>query len=134
MSTFRKLIYNKAYEPFVGVTTIETIDTSALTDGFLFTLDILIHTSNGQNVLENCSFVHFISTYHKSGGTVSFIDRQELRRVVVEGGALNAINLVEGVDYFETINGSGNIEIQLDGSAGYNSYVTSYIELEGVLS
>lgn len=134
MSQRRKVIYNKALEPFSGVQTIEIIDTSSFENGHLFTVDILIHSSNGQNILENCSFIHFVCTYLKVDGTVTFKNRKELSKRIVLGGALATIDFIIGTDYDEVINGSNNIEIQIDGSSGYDSYITSYIEVDGVIA
>lgn len=123
-----KITYNTATAPFVGFQTLCSIDTSAFENGHPFVLDITIHSSNGMNILENCSFVHFVSTYLKNSG-ISLINRQELKKVVQESGSGTAIQFIDSTDYQEVITGD-IIEIQVDGSAGYNSSINCYVEVD----
>jgi len=130
MPNNRQILYNKAYEPFSGFQTIETIDCSDIEDGYLFMLDILIHTSNGQNILEICSFVHFQSVYQKVGGVLTALGRRELKKVISDL-TYATIQFIDGVDYQEVITGT-DIDIQVNGTYGTFSYITSYVELDCV--
>lgn len=113
---------------------LETISTTNILDNSVFMLDITIQSGNGNSIVECCSFIRCFSTYKISAGVITRVSYEvQIRRANSSGGA-NSIELIDGVDYQEVINGSNEIEIQIDKSTYVNTDASWSILLDCIES
>lgn len=117
----RTITYRGTKAVSAGWNIIETIDCSSVMENSVFVLDITIQSGNGNNILECCSIARYISTYRFSGGTPIKLSTKTFFVVSNNTGGGNSITLVDGVDYQEVINGSNQIEIQIDKGSTINT-------------
>lgn len=101
--------------------TLVTIPITNILDASTFMLDITIQSGNGNNIIEICSFLRCFSTYTIIGGIPTrVLNKVQMVRSINTGGG-SSIELIDGVDYQEVINGSNEIEIQIDKGAKPNT-------------
>ena len=101
--------------------TLATIPTNTIVDQSAFMLDITIQSGNGNNILECCSFIRCFSTYKKVAGVITRVTyKVQIVRSNSSGGG-NSVELIDGVDYQEVVNGSNEIEIQINSNTGINT-------------
>lgn len=122
--TTDRIPYRGAKSLSAGWNIVETIPISEIGNNTTFTLDITIQSGNGNNLVECCSFIRCISTYVVSGGVPTNLNKEVLIRRDNNTGGGSSITLVDGVDYQEIINGSNEIEIQIDKGSTANTDVS----------
>lgn len=120
----RTITYRGIKPVLAGWNVVETIDCINVVENTTFMLDVTIQSGNGNNILECCSIARYISSYKFAGGTPVKLSTQTF--FVVSNNTIggNSISLVDGIDYQEVINGSNQIEIQIDRGSAINTDVS----------